>query len=59
MASYTRFARDYIRVKTEAELVPLVKKGYGVRMSNPEIGQAPSLISSNKITITEDSTTVK
>ncbi|SMN01446.1 hypothetical protein SPONL_2030 [uncultured Candidatus Thioglobus sp.] len=46
-------------MKTEAELVPLVKKGYGVRMSNPEIGQAPSLISSNKITITEDSTTVK
>jgi len=32
------------RVKSEGELVDLVRSGYHVRMSNPEKGHAPSTV---------------
>lgn len=32
------------RVKTESELVDLVRSGYHVRMSNPKKGHAPSTV---------------
>jgi len=32
------------RVKTETELVDLVRSGYHVRMSNPKKGHAPSTV---------------
>ncbi len=35
---------DGKRVKTEAELIALVRLGYHVRMSNPEAGHAPSTV---------------
>lgn len=35
---------DGKRVRTEAELVPLVRSGYHVRMSNVERGHAPSTV---------------
>jgi hypothetical protein len=34
VASFTRFKKDYIRVRTKAELIQLVKLGYKIRMSN-------------------------
>lgn len=35
---------DGKRVRTEAELVELVRVGYHVRMSNPAAGHAPSTV---------------
>lgn len=32
------------RVKTEGELIELVRLGYHVRMSNPRLGHAPSTV---------------
>ncbi|MEJ8837629.1 hypothetical protein [Ramlibacter sp. AN1133] len=32
------------RCRTEAELIDLVRLGYHVRMSNPEVGHAPSTV---------------
>jgi hypothetical protein len=32
---------DGKRVKTERELIELVRLGYNIRMSNPEMGHAP------------------
>jgi hypothetical protein len=37
VVSRTRFAKDYIRVKEEADLPGWVSKGYSVRMSNPAV----------------------
>jgi len=51
IASPSRYEVDYISVETELELEALVRAGYGARMSNPEIKQAPSFISNDKITI--------
>ncbi|PHR48398.1 hypothetical protein [Cycloclasticus sp.] len=51
VASSSRYEVDYIPVETEDELASLVEAGFGARMSNPEIKQAPSFISSEKITL--------
>ncbi|WP_024658656.1 hypothetical protein N027_00870 [Pseudomonas syringae USA007] len=53
VASPTRFEIDYIRVDEIDELEVLVRSGYAVRMSNPEISNAPSLIISKNIHFTE------
>lgn len=53
IASSSRYEVDYIPVETEAELESLVRAGYGARMSNSEINQAQSFISSDKITISD------
>jgi hypothetical protein len=42
VASRTRYARDYIRVRSETELALLTAAGFSARMSAPGIG--PSLI---------------
>ena len=47
VASRSRFARAYVRVKTEAELSRLKEAGLSVRMSAP--GLAPSLICPDSI----------
>jgi hypothetical protein len=44
VASPTRFERDYIRVFTLEELCALARKGYKVRMSNPDNPRGPSLV---------------
>jgi len=49
VASRTRFEVDYVRVETLDQLEALVGLGYSARMSNPEIPQAPSLISPRSI----------
>jgi len=51
VASSSRYEIDYIPVDTEEELESLVRAGYGVRMSNPNIKQAASFIASDKISI--------
>lgn len=50
VASPTRFEVDYIYVNSEDELEALVLSGLKARMSNPEIGNAPSLIIAKNIT---------
>ncbi|NNB08290.1 hypothetical protein HBN83_20525 [Pseudomonas fragi] len=54
VASPTRFEIDYIRVDELDELEVLVRSGYAVRMSNPDIPNAPSLIITKNIHFTED-----
>lgn len=49
VASSSRFETDYVLVETEQELEALVRSGLGARMSNPDIKQAASLITSDKI----------
>ncbi|SMY34344.1 hypothetical protein [Photobacterium andalusiense] len=49
VASLTRFQEDYVRVDTIEELATLVESGYGARMSNDTIPNAPSLIVSENI----------
>lgn len=51
VASTSRYEVDYIPIGTEEELESLVRAGYGIRMSSPNIEQAPSFISSDKISI--------
>ncbi|MGM0834042.1 MAG: hypothetical protein ACQEUK_14620 [Pseudomonadota bacterium] len=53
VASPSRFEVDYIHVETEEELEALVRSGLGARMSSPEIKQAASLITSEKIEFTD------
>ena len=53
IASSSRYEVDYISVETEPELEALVRAGYGIRMSNPEIKQGQSFISNDKITISD------
>lgn len=49
VATNTKYSIDYVRVGSIEELVALIRSGYGARMSNPKIPQAPSFISSRKI----------
>ena len=49
VASHTKFEVDYIRVESVGDLEALVRAGYKARMSNQELGRAPSLISSDNI----------
>ena len=46
VVSETRFAKDYIRVPSEAKLPAWIAKGFGIRMSNPNAPthRPPSLI---------------
>jgi hypothetical protein len=44
IASFTRFKKNYVYVRTEEELLDLIKKGYKIRMSNPREGIPPSLV---------------
>jgi len=55
IASLSRFEEDYVRVDTLDELATLVRSGYGARMSNDDIRNAPSLKVSSKISISSDS----
>lgn len=50
VVSKSRFARDYIRVRDEADLLGWLEKGYKLRMSNPNAGiTAPSLVAASSI----------
>jgi hypothetical protein len=50
VVSKTRFEKDYVLVATEAEILPWLEKGYGLRMSNPDKGiTGPSLMSPKSI----------
>jgi len=49
VATRTRYKADYVRVKTLEQLEALVQQGYGARMSNPDIENAPSFIVSRNI----------
>lgn len=49
VATRTRFKADYVRVKTIDQLEALVQKGYGARMSNSDIPNAPSFITNKNI----------
>ncbi|MFQ2672723.1 hypothetical protein ACK3ZR_16820 [Aeromonas caviae] len=51
VATRTRYKADYVRVKTLEQLEALVQQGYGARMSNPDIENAPSFIVSKNIKI--------
>lgn len=53
VASPTRYEIDYIRVDELYELEVLVRSGYAARMSNPDIPNAPSLIISKNIQLSE------
>lgn len=55
VVSPSRFEKDYVRVKSEAELLDWIAKGYGVRMSNPDIQshRSPSLISPGSVEVYE------
>ncbi len=46
VASTTRFKKDYVKVERVADLIQLIQKGYGVRMSNQDSDthRGPSLI---------------
>ena len=57
VASPSRFEVDYVHVETEDELEALVRSGLGARMSSPDIKQAASLITSDKIEFTSPKTT--
>lgn len=56
VASLTRFEEDYVRTDSLDELAALVKAGYGARMSNDEIPNAPSFITHSKILVSEELT---
>lgn len=50
VVSMSRFERDYIRVKSQGDLLHLLEEGYGLRMSNRDAGiVAPSLIKPSSI----------
>lgn len=51
VVSLSRFEKDYVRVKNEADILDWVAKGYSVRMSNPNVEshRSPSLISAGSI----------
>lgn len=55
VATTSRFEDDYIRVDTLEELEVLVRAGYGARMSNAKIGNAPSFIVSRNISVEDSS----
>jgi len=47
VVSETRFARDYVKVKTLNEVYECYKKGFKIRMSHK--GEKPSLISPSSV----------
>jgi len=50
VVSMSRFENDYIRVKSEADLLGWLEKGYSMRMSNaPDGVPAASLVSPQSI----------
>ena len=49
VATNSKFSVDYVKVTSLDELTALVRAGYGARMSNLEIPQAPSFISHDNI----------
>ena len=51
VVSLSRFEKDYVRVKNEADLLDWIAKGYSVRMSNQKVKshRSPSLISPGSI----------
>jgi len=49
VATTSKHSVDYVRVNSLDELSAIVHSGYGARMSNPEIPQAPSYISHGSI----------
>jgi hypothetical protein len=53
VASPTRFKKDYVKVDKVEDLIPLMRKGYGVRMSNQDSDnhRMPSLIQPQGIKI--------
>ena len=53
VASRTRFKKDYVKVERVKDLIPLMQKGYGVRMSNQgsDTHRGPSLIRPSGIKI--------
>ncbi len=55
VASPTRFKKDYMKVERVEDLIPLMQKGYGVRMSNQDSDthRGPSLIRPQGIKIVE------
>ena len=55
VASRTRFKKDYVKVERVKDLIPLMQKGYGVRMSNQDSDnhRMPSLIQPQGIKIVE------
>jgi len=55
VASPTRFKKDYVKVEKVENLIPLMRKGYGVRMSNQDSDthRGPSLIRPQGIKIVE------
>ena len=55
VASPTRFKKDYVKVERVEDLIPLMQKGYGVRMSHQDSDthRGPSLIRPQGIKIVE------
>jgi len=55
VASPTRFKKYYVKVEKVENLIPLMRKGYGVRMSNQDSDthRGPSLIRPQGIKIVE------
>jgi hypothetical protein len=53
VATKTKFKADYVRVETLEQLEALVNGGYGARMSNPDIKNAPSFKSNKNIQIVD------
>lgn len=51
VVSPTRFEADYVRVSSLDEAKRHVEAGYSLRMSNPAVRPAPSLISPRSITL--------
>ena len=51
VVSLSRFEKDYVRVKSEADLLDWITKGYSIRLSNPDVKshRSPSLISPSSL----------
>jgi hypothetical protein len=56
IVSSSKFEEDYIRADDLEEAIALVMAGYKLRMSNPEIGHAPSLINPESISFGDTGT---
>jgi hypothetical protein len=48
VASPTRFKKDYVKVERVEDLIPLMQKGYGVRMSNQDSDTTVVQVSSSR-----------
>lgn len=51
VATKSKYEVDYVRVPSIEELAALVRAGYGARMSNADIPQAPSYIANSRIVL--------